>query len=333
MKIFVTGATGFIGRKLVKRLVEKKYQVEILVRNKSDNKRFPKEVRIINGNLEKPDTFTKYLTNQTTLVHLAAIRSNWGAKENFIKTNSNSIKNFFKKKSKPKHMIITSSVYVFGKNNNLPLNENSARLATDIYGLSKINAEDITVSSAQKYKIPYTIIRPAIVYGPEDNKSGMILKMIRLVNSGKFPIIGSGNNTLQLIYIDDLIEGYIKAIEKGGKNQTYILAAKKPIILKKLIEIVRSELGVKNKFKTFPRFPLEIAAYLVEAIYKIGFNFFPKLFNSEPFISTIKIRTISDNFLYDISKAKRELDFNPRIDYKNGIRKTVKWFLNQLVEV
>ncbi len=329
MKIFVTGATGFIGSQLVKKLVEKNYQVIVLVRKKEDIEKFDSNrVKVIVGDIASPQTFIKHVYKVDTLVHLAAKRANWGLKEDFLKINIESIKNLFNKKFKPKHIIITSSVYVFGKNNRLPLNEQSSRKASDVYGTSKIKAEDLTSHLFQKYQIPYTIIRPAIVYGPEDNGLGMIIKMIKLVKKGKFPIIGSGENTLHLIYIEDLVEGYIKAIEKGGKNRTYILASATPVTLDNLVKFIKRELNVEYDTKTLPRLPLEIAAFFIETFYKIGFRILPDIFKTEPPISLIKIRTIADNYLYDISKAKKELGFYPRTDYKIGMKKTVKWFLS-----
>lgn len=329
MKIFVTGATGFIGSQLVKKLIEKNHQVLVLVRKKEDIGKFNCDrVKVIVGDITNPQTFIRHINKIDTLVHLAAKRANWGLREDFLKTNSESIKNLFNEKFKPRHIIITSSVYVFGKNNQLPLSEQSSRKATDIYGMSKIRAEDITMQLVQKYNIPYTIIRPAIVYGPKDNDFGMIIKMIKLVKSGKFPIIGSGENTLHLVYIDDLVEGYIKAIEKGGENRTYILASAKPVTLNNLIEYIKKELNVNYDTRAIPRLPLEMITFLVEIFYKIGFKLSPGIFKYEPPISLIKIRAVADSFSYDISKSKKELGFHPQTDYQEGIKKTVNWFLS-----
>ncbi len=331
-KIFVTGATGFIGKNFVDKLTEEGYQVTILVRNKKSAEIFSKKkVNVIVGDITKMQDIKNKIALHDIIVHLAGIRANWASKELFYKVNSESIGNLFIKNSKLKHIIITSSVYAMGKLIDLPADENHPLAANDLYGKSKVTAEEITKEKAKETGIKYTIIRPAIVYGPTDNDLGMVNKLVKLISKKKFPIIGSGENLLHLIYIDDLTDGYIKAINKGGNNQTYILAGDKPIRLIKLVQIIKKNLNIHYKNIYLYKPLMILVGFIMESLYFVGRNLNLKIFKNEPPISRIKISTISDNWNYSTLKARKELGFKPIVSYEKGIYETVKWFGNNSI--
>lgn len=329
MKIFVTGSTGFIGTLLVRRLVKEGYKVTALVRSESAKRSLERlGVRAVIGDINNQEEFLDYLKQTEVVVHLAAIRSNWGDEDDFIRTNSRSIANLFVNNSKIKHVIITSSVYAMGKLAKLPADETVPTCASDLYGRSKKIAEQKTKEYSKKTKIPYTIIRPAIVYGPNDNDLGMIVKMIKLIKSEKFIIIGNGENLLHLIYIDDLIDGVMKIIRGRGKNETYIMAGQKPIKLRDLVSLIQQNLKIKKKIRKIPWVTAYLVALIFETFYNLGYKLLPIFFKNEPFLSKMKVQTLTDNWFYDIGKAKKDLGFNPKVSYDTGIRKVVDWYLN-----
>lgn len=319
-KIFITGATGFIGSHLLKTLVKKGYKVTILTRDPSKIK-LTKNIKIIKGDITKPHTFRKELAKNEIVVHLAGIRANWADPNEFINVNTNSIKNLFVKNSKIKKIIITSSVYAMGDLYALPANEDAPLRAKDLYGKTKISAESLTKELAKENKIHYTIVRPAIVYGPGDNELGMMVKFIELIKMRKFPLIGGGKNLIHLIYIDDLVEGLVKVIEQKAENETFILAGPQPIKVLKLKSLIEKELKLNSSRIYIPRLPLLFTSYVVEFIFKLGYAIAPKKFTKEPPLSPAKVKNLSSNWHYDISKAKKTLGFNPKINYKEGIKK------------
>ena len=324
MKIFLTGSTGFVGNNLLKKLLKKQYKVTALVRSKEKAKQIEKlGASVIIGDITEPESFKDSLNNHDVLIHLAGIRANWGDKDTFFTVNSNALDNFFKPKTRIKHIIATSSVYVMGNLKKLPANELSPLLAKDIYGKSKIAAEKVIKQTAKKYKIPYTIIRPAIIYGPKDNDLGMMVKLISLIRNKRLPIIGNGKNTIHLVFIDDLTDGYIQAVKKGGNNQTYIIAGEKPIEIYNLIEMIKKESNISYKNKHLPKIPMYIGAFVIEHLYKLGMITFPKNMPKEPPLSRQKIDTLFRNWEYDITKAQKKLGYKPKVDYQEGIRKTI----------
>lgn len=326
MRIFVTGASGFIGSHLVRKLKVRGFETTLLLRDEKKKKKFESlGANVVIGDITQPKSFQNELKLHETVIHLAAIRSNWGREEDFKKTNSEAIKNLFVPKSKIKHVIITSSVYTMGNLTKIPADENNPLHAKDIYGRTKVLAEKYTHQYSKKTSIPFTIIRPSIVYGPGDNDVGMINKMTRLIREKKLPVIGTGKNLLHLIYIEDLVNGYIKAIENGGKNQTFILAGEQPIEFMELVNLIKNELNVRYKDRHFNKFLIRLVSLVFEKIYRLLSGLIPSLLKMESPLSVIKVDTISNNWYYDITKAKTELGFKPKINYKRGIKKTVQW--------
>ena len=319
MRIFVTGANGFIGRRLIKKLI-KDHQVTVLTREKLHPELSKLNFeKIVIGDITKPDTYKRFLKNQEIIIHLAAIRDNWGNEKEFIKVNSDSINNFFIKNSRLKHIILTSSVYVHGSQNKT-INEDSPINDRDIYSKSKILAEKIIQNQALK-KPFYTIIRPAIVYGPGDNKNGMIVRLIQMIKDNRFMFLGNGENRLHLVYVDDLVTSYIKAIEKGPENQTYIVASKEAIKIKNMIKLIERNLKIKNRrYFHLPKSLMFYLAFLVE--------YLSKGFNTKPLLMRTQIETLGNNWRYDIRKASIGLKYKPSTNYKEGIAKTITWLLS-----
>lgn len=326
MKIFITGGTGFVGNKLVDKLSKTNNELIVLTRN-APNTKLRKNVKYLVGDINKPSTFKKELNSCNLLIHLAAFRSNWGDKKKFIETNSKSINNFFTTDSKVKYAIVISSVYVYGVIKDLPASEQAPQNAKDIYGISKVLLEKEAIKTFNKLKIKYCVVRPSIVYGPGDNESGMIVKLISMLRNNKFFYIGNGENLIHLVYVDDLVNAISLVINKRPENQIYTIAGEKPIQLYKLTSLVQKELGNKNKIASFPRLPIYLLSFAIESSFKFGFMVLPNIFSKEPPLLPTKVETISNSWHYNISKAKKELHYHPKIDYSTGIKRTVKWYL------
>src|SRR3989344_7607480 len=111
MKIFITGADGFIGRALISRLKNTKHLVYGLVRHSKENEKYIKYIR---GDLYNPEEFIKDINTSDILIHLAAKKSNWGNTKDFNYLNAKVLTNLITKKSKLSHVIVMSSVYVHG---------------------------------------------------------------------------------------------------------------------------------------------------------------------------------------------------------------------------
>lgn len=308
MKVLVTGGTGFIGKHLLKALVSQGYKVEVLVRKTEDQEKVKKfGAKAILGNLGDLKSLRKIVSRVDICYHLAAIRNDWGYSwKDYSQDNVEATRNLLTALSgQLKHFIFISSV--------------KASHPTTLYGKSKLQAEKIVLEFFSKKSLPLTIIRPAIVYGPEDSYSGMMPKLIRLIKNGRFLMVGDGENRLHLVYINDLVQAFLLAAKRLGQGKIYTIASEKPLKLKDLVNLISNELKVKILPLKIPIVFAKITGMILEKIY-------PLLSKNEPLVTRNKVETITGDHIYDISYAKKELGFSPQVDYPEGIKKTINWY-------
>lgn len=318
-RVFITGATGFIGFELLKKLVTQGYEVTVFLRYENqvnDFKNMP--VKCVVGNFSNKKLLKKTLKDQDIIIHAAALISgqdltleklkqgNVEATKKLLDSLDSSIEKF----------IYISTVHVLGlrhKSTHLPLDEDSNYNPSTRYGVSKVEAEQYVKNSNS----PYVIIRPTMVYGP-GGRYGFVQNLIRLLTNKKIQFLPAGNNYIHLIYIDDLVNGILQVIKsKQAVRQIYILGGKKPIQVRELVdEIIRQK---KQKVRIIP-----IPSILIKMILLFLKNAHLVL-NKETFIHE-KIDTICGSRFFSIKKAQKTFNFNPITSYKEGIKKTLSAF-------
>lgn len=309
MKILVTGANGFMGQKLVDELIRSDHKVRVFLR-RSNDKLTNKNIEVFIGDYNNQSDLINACQGIDVIYHLAAIRDKWGTPwQEYLRVNVTNTTNLLNAavKSNVKQFIYISSISVI-----------TPPFDKKYYGQSKKLAEAKVNKFQQTGKINTTIIRPVITYGPGDN--GMIYKMILMINSGKFVVVGDGQNTVHLCYIDDLMQGMLKILaNKKAYGKTYALPGPKPIIINDLVARINKILGKKSNLIHIPLIIAKPIAYVVELIYRSL-----KLKN-EPIISLNKINTIAVNRSFSYEMAKKELNYQPCFDYQIGLDKTIDW--------
>ena len=306
MNIFLTGGTGFIGYALVGALVQDGHNVKVLIRNKADRNKFVNlKVKIIIGDLDDDILLSRELKGIDIVYHLAAIRRDWGYSwSSYCQTNILLTEKVVRAAvGKVKHFILVSSV--------------KAKTPESNYARSKKEAEDTARRICLSSRLPLTIIRPAIVYGPGDHHDGMIPKLIGLIKSRKFFIVGNGQNRIHLVYITDLISALVSAGNKNGNADIYTIAGEKPITLSCLAELIARELRT-------PIFPVKIP-YFLAYFSALLFELVSKSLDlkAEPLLTVGKLKTITQDHTYDIKAAKEKLNFSPKVNYQDGIKETL----------
>ena len=326
MKIFVTGGTGFIGGCLIKALLKEGHSVFFLVSEKEKNN--IKDAIPVIGNLTHPESYQQTFQAGIDIVyHLAAIRYEWGFSwDEYEKVNIEGTRSLLETslKHNVKKFIYCSSVFVFGYNKNKKIDESFPYHPTTLYAKSKVEAEKIVRSYSEKGLFTVTI-RPTITYGPED-KNGMFLKLCKLLESKKFPILGSGKIFLHLNYIDDTLQGFLKASETKESGKEYIISGEESIALNDLARITSKELGTKPPKLKIPLFAAKTAGLAFEIIYATGMKLKIKFFEKEPLITRSKVDILTGGHFFDNSLAKKELGYFPKTSYTEGVKKTINWY-------
>ena len=313
MNILVTGATGFIGKNLVRCLVKNNPKIRCLIRKTSkevDIDYLKKiKVQLFYGDITKKETLNGCFDNIDVVYHLAGMLGDFNtAKEDYYKIHVLGTKNLLKLCKKQK-FIYCSSAGVLGPVTN---GDELRKLnPTNVYEKTKAEAEKLV----RKYE-NYVILRPEFVYGPYDSH---VLNLFKAINKKKFFIIGDGNSMLHPTYVDDLIYCLSRCLDKKIKNEIFTVAGEKPVSVKEFTKLVADQLNVKiNKIK-IPLYFVRVCISVVEP--------FAKVFNLNPSLTKSRFDFFTKTRTFNTKKAQKILSYKP-IKLEEGIKKTIQWYKN-----
>jgi len=321
-RVLVTGATGFIGSKLVSALLAEEYDVTVLVRASKSASRYSWRnlVNLIETDLTNDLSLMSAVKSESfsTVLHLAAVVrriSRRISKDEYFKVNVMGTYNICQLcvSKGAKRMVFLSTADVHGSipRNRTPINERYPYCPTDAYSKTKTMAEKLVMRFWQEKGLNAIILRPTHVYGPND--PGFIPKMFELVRYlPSVPIIGDGRTLKHFVYIDDLTNLILNAIDSKVSGRAYLVADDTPLTISDFLRLLCEAQSVK---RSFIRIPLaeNIANILKSFPENIGYP----------------ISWFYSNHAYDAGLAKRELDFRPRTKIDDGLRNVYNSLFHQ----
>lgn len=321
-KVLVTGASGFTGQVLVRRLVELGCSVRCIARSSSKV-----------GELEglpiqwfRGDVFDENIVRESTqgidyIFHVAAAyREPKITDEVYSKVHVLSTQNLAAAAcTQPgfKRFVHVSTVGVHGHIDEPPANETYRFNPGDVYQRTKAEAELWITEFSRDRGLPLTIIRPAAIYGPGDRR---LLKIFKLAIKPVFPLFGSGAGLYHLVHVRDLTEILIRAaLHPAALGQAFIAGNSKPDRLKDIVATIARSLGRPPPwFIHFPSWPLFLAADLCELVCKpLGIS--PPLYRRRAAFFT-KDRA------FDTTKLSTLLGYRQETETESGLSETARWY-------
>jgi NAD dependent epimerase/dehydratase len=261
MKIFVTGACGFIGSHLIENLVRKNYDVKALVLYNSTNSRgwlenidkiILNNLEVIHGDIRDEEFIFQSTKKINTIIHLAAligIPYSYKAVKSYIDTNINGTYNILNaaKNNNISKTIITSTSEVYGTAQIVPIRENHPLSAQSPYAASKISADQLALSFYKSYDLPVTILRPFNTFGPRQSSRAIIPTIItQLLNNKKKIYLGNLFPTRDFTYVEDTALGYVCALKKNNIFGEIInIGNKFEISIEDILNIMKNDFGFK----------------------------------------------------------------------------------------
>lgn len=321
MKILVTGATGFIGRHLVRRLVKEERSVKCLVREKSSIKSLEKlGVELVYGDLLNKDSLKRVVGDEEVSVvyHLASAVYARNNKE-FYEVNVSGTRNLLRSCSQNglKKFIYLSSLAVCGLSKKESLiNETSPCNPFTPYGRSKLIAENLILDFYNGSNTSVIIIRAPVVYGP-DGQADLLTDNFQKILGGRAYIISDGTNLRSLCYIDNLIEGLVLAERRvKSKSNIYVIADGKVYTFIEIVNTIADIYNIKLHKFCLPSLVASISRHILNLCTLLGF-FSWKLYS---------LATMNVDLGCDITCAKEELGYYPGITLQEGIKRTIQWY-------
>ncbi|WP_440875046.1 NAD-dependent epimerase/dehydratase family protein [Thalassotalea sp. PLHSN55] len=310
-KVFITGANGFIGRKLAEKFRQQGAQVcgMDMVENLEQN--------IVKGTLSHPDTWRDMLQGCDLVIHTAAVVSNALSYEQTWQVNVEGTKTVLDEAiacRSVKRFVHISSVAACGFESTTTIDE-SMPLKTQghPYRDSKILSEHLVMNYHSQGKIDCTIVRPADVYGPGSRP--WVITPIEEMKKNKF-IVPKG--MFGPVYIDDLVEGiYLAAYKDAGKGQIFIISGDQEVTNTQYFGYLANMLG-KHKVPTLPNRLLNSVAFLNESL----FHLFGKTTEINPNTMKMLSRPCAD---YSHAKAQALLGYQPKVSLSDGMENSRQW--------
>jgi nucleoside-diphosphate-sugar epimerase len=323
MNVLVTGATGFTGGHLARRLVTAGHKVRALVRDPAAASGLTRGgIDIVAGDLRDPPSLDRALAGVEVVYNIAALYRQAGLPATrYREVNAQAVGEIVRRAATAgaRRVVHCSTVGVHGDVEHPPANEDAPLRPGDVYQQTKLEGERLGRDAAERHGIELVIARPSGIYGPGDRR---LLKLFRGVARRRFVILGDGRIFYHLTYVDDLCDGFRLCGEVAqAAGRSYILAGAEVTTLNELVKVVAEEAGVPPPTRYLPVWPFWIAGALCEIVCAP--------FGIEPPLYRRRVDFFTKSRAFDISRARRELGFEPRVTLGDGIRRTLAWYREQ----
>ncbi len=322
----VTGATGQLGSHIAEQLRAAGEKVRALVRPGSDTRFLQSQgVGLVEGNLRDAAAVRRTLAGAAIVYHCAAKVSDWGPWSEFRDEAVTSTGNVVEacRAEKVGRLLHVSSISVYGRprlakgqliTEDTPLGQRFFWF-WDYYAREKLLAEELAWSLGPGV----TVVRPSWIYGPRDRIT--IPRLVPALQSGRVPIIGRGDNLLNIIYVGDVAAGAILAANHPeAKGQAYNLCSEGEVTQKDMVNALTDTLGLPRINKHRP--------YLLAFRFAFWKEVCARLLRQKapPTVTRRAIYLIGRPTQYSIAKARTQLGWQPRVKIQEGLRRGLEWY-------
>jgi farnesol dehydrogenase len=320
-KIFISGATGFIGSKLACKLANQGFTVHALMRANSNISSIKHDnIKLLQGDLLDAKAIETAIKGCSQVYHLAAYAKNWAPDKNhFHKINVDGTENILRaaKNNSVQKIVCTSTSLVFGPSNGKEVNESgiSNNPYTD-YERSKITEEEI-IHQFVNEGVNISTVYPTRVFGPGLlNESNSVTQMILKYLDGKWRLILSDGNAMgNYVFVDDVVEAHINAMNYGKKGSKYIIGGYN-ITYNDFFKEIDKIIGKSRMMLNVPA-PVALFHSKIEESLANRFNRYPT-------ITPGWVKMFLDDWTFSSKKAISEINFNIT-PLQRALEQTIEW--------
>ncbi|MDF1574511.1 MAG: SDR family oxidoreductase [Bacteroidales bacterium] len=325
MKIFVSGATGFIGIQLVKQLVANGHQVHALYRSESKAELIcHPDVALFKGDILDRSSLARAMKGCGEAYHTAAFAGVWTKDPSLVyRLNVDGALAVIQEAGQQgiRRVVVTSTAGILGPSEKEAVHESSPAPTSFFtgYEASKFRLEEQLLGrTATDPEV--VIVNPTRVYGPGYlSESNGVTKMIKQYVEGRWRLIpGNGKSLGNYVFVEDVVRGHLLAMQRGKNGERYVLGGENISYLQ-LFAFVREASGVRKKLFKVPLWLMLAAAGFMKVI--------SVLTGRPPLIVPALVRKFNHNWIVSSAKAIRDLGYHPT-EARTGIRQTVQWIKN-----
>ncbi len=321
MTTVVTGATGFLGSALVTELIRRQQSVRILARDeKKAHQQFGDAVTIIAGDITEAMQVQQAVDGATTIYHLAGrLYHPSTPAELYRQTHMEGTRALLKAcqgQAQLRRIVHVSTTGVHGVTSETPAVEDAPFAPTNPYEATKLEGELLALKAYQEQGLPVAVVRPGLVYGPGDLH---LLGFFVSIKKGLFRVIDGGKALLHPVYIDDLVAALLLCAERPqAVGRSYNIAGERPVTVRELAAAIAHALDRELPAGSIPLWLANLASDI--------FAIMPGMKGEHAPLTRSRAGFLTKSRIYDISRAKSELGYTPKVGLEDGIKLTAAWY-------
>jgi nucleoside-diphosphate-sugar epimerase len=312
---FVTGGSGFIGGRLIERLVAEGRPVRALARSDAAAAKVEAlGAEAVRGDLGDRASLATGAADCATAFHLAAHLGEWGPWEDFERGNVEGTRNALAacEKAGVRRFVHCGTEAALMAGEPLVHVDETAPLRPDSpapYPATKARAE-LAVREANRDGFETVVVRPRFVWGKGD--STLLPELVKSVEAGRFAWVGGGGNLTDTAHVENVVEGLVLGAGKGLAGEAYFVTDGEPVVFREFIsEMLRTQ-GVEPPDRSLPGWTAAPLARVCELAWKLPLP-------GEPPMTRFRSWVLTQECTIDISKARRELGYEPVVTREQGI--------------
>jgi nucleoside-diphosphate-sugar epimerase len=322
MRILTTGALGFVGRHFVLAALAAGLTASALYRTPAPPKRAlvqqfqSRGVSLHRGDVRDPESLRPAMDGVDCVCHFAgAFRESGMPDEYFLRVNVDGTRNVMEEAARQgvRRFVYCSTAGIYGSRVPGVIDEAAPLNPANIYERSKVQAEETVRRAARRLGMEYAIVRPAVVYGPHDER---LLKMFRSATKGRFPLFGPGNGRRHMVYVGDVADAALRAcVSPKAAGQEMIIAGPRAAPLRDILGVLARTVDRPSTGPHLPLAPVQMLAAATEDVCK--------LVGVKPPIYRRRMDFYVNDAAFDTSRAKRVLAWRPSVDLREGFARTL----------
>jgi dihydroflavonol-4-reductase len=319
--VLVTGASGFVGSSVARKLAERGHRVRVLMRKTSPRTNLAGlDAEPVEGDMMDAASMRRAMNGARFFFHVAADYRLWARDpEEIVRNNREGTRNVMEAALAEgvEKVVYTSSVATLKPIAGQSVGEDSRhdeQTAIGAYKRSKVVAERLVEAMITERNLPAIIVSPSTPIGPRDVKPTPTGRILVEAAIGRMPAyVDTG---LNLVHVDDVAEGHLLALDKGEIGERYILGGQ-DATLAQMLAVIAELSNRKPPRINLPRGPLYPLAYAAEA--------FASLTGKEPFVTVDALNMSKYHMFFSSAKAERELGYTAR-PYREALSDALAWF-------
>jgi nucleoside-diphosphate-sugar epimerase len=325
METLITGGNGLLGRHLVSALRDRGDNVRALVLPEEDSSWLERRgVAVHRGDIRRPETLTAPMRGVHAVLHLAGMMGVWRPIEDYRAVNVTGTENVCRAAlAEGARLVHVSSWTVYGMALGEPAREDFPLTPfREPYAITKAEGDMAVQRMIAEDQLRAVIIRPGTFFGPGDHLH--FGRMADRLRAGKGIIVGSGDNALPFVYVTDVVEGLLLALDhQHAAGQAYNITNDRPVTQKQFLHAIAREIGASPPRLRVPYRALYAAGYAAERLAMLTRS------QRQPVVTRLGVKLFGTDNRHAIDKGRRELGYMPWVNLEEGVRLAATWYRQQ----